>query len=77
METQLMSSQSQAVRLTLETVLIAIVCSLLISLDSVQTFVLLNPELTIATVALFNVIVGKYSGLRFLEYFRFRSIIER
>lgn len=77
METQLMSSQSQAFRLTLETVLIAIACSLIISSRAVQHFVLLNPELTILSVALINIIVGKYSGLRFLEYFRFQSVIKR
>jgi hypothetical protein len=77
METQLMSSQSQAVRLTLETVFIAIACSLIISLEPVQKIVLLYPEVTILSVAIFNIIVGKYSGLRFLEYFRFKSIIER
>lgn len=77
METQLMSSQSEALRLTLETVLIAIVCSLIISLEPVQKTVLLYPEVTMIAVAVFNIIVGKYSGLRFMEYFRFRSIIER
>lgn len=77
METQLMSSQSQALRLTLETVLIAIACSLIISLEPVQKVVLLYPEITMITVAIFNIVVGKYSGLRFMEYFRFRSIIER
>lgn len=76
-ETQLMTSQSQALRLTLETVIIAIICSLIISLEPIQKAVLLYPEITVLSVAVFNIIVGRYSGLRFLEYFRFRSIIER
>lgn len=76
METQLSSSQSQAIRLTFETVLVAVVCSLIISSESIQQFALLNPELIIIMVAAVNIIVGKYSGLRVLEYIRFKSIIE-
>ncbi len=76
-ETQLMSSQSQAVRLTIETVLIAIVGSLIIGSETLQRTVILNPEATILGVAVINILVGKYAGLRFLEYFRFESILER
>ncbi len=77
METQLMSSQSQAVRLTLETVLIAIIGSVVIVSEPLQHFVILNPELTIVSVAIINILVGKYSGLRALEYFRFGTILKR
>lgn len=76
METQLSSSKSQAVQLTLETLFIAVVCSLLIGWEGLQQTVLLNPEITIITVALGNILVGKYQGLRLLEYLRFRTIIE-
>lgn len=76
METQLSSSKSQAVQLTLETLFIAVLCSLLIGWEGLQQTVLLNPEITIITVALGNILVGKYQGLRLLEYLRFRTIIE-
>lgn len=76
METQLASNQSTAFRLTIETVAVAIFCSLLISAEFIQNAVMLNPELTILAVAILNIVVGKYSGLRLLEYIRFRSIIE-
>lgn len=76
METQLNSSQSQALEMTLETLFIAVVCSLIISFQPFQKWVLLNPEITFLGVAAFNVIIGKYSGLRLLEYFRFRSLLE-
>ncbi|MDQ3008681.1 MAG: hypothetical protein M3Q81_03720 [bacterium] len=75
-ETQLASSQSQAVQLTVETLLIAVLCSLFISSETIQRTVLLRPELTIVAVAAFNLAVGKYSGLRLLEYIRFRSLLE-
>ncbi len=76
-ETQLMSSQSQAVRLTLETIIIAIICSLVISSEDLQRIVIINPELTILAVAGINILVGKYSGLRLLEYLRFGPLLER
>ena len=77
METQLTSSTSQTVQLTLETLIIAIVCSLLIGNEFFQRIVLLRPELTFVSVAVFNLVIGRYSGLRLLEYIRFRSLIER
>lgn len=77
METQLSSTRNQAFQLTIETLLIATVCSLIIGWEPLQRAVLLNPELTVIGVALFNIITGKYSGLRLLEYVRFRSIMEQ
>lgn len=77
METQLMTGRAQTIQLTLETLFIAIVCSLIISNDVVQRTVLLRPELTFLLVAAFNLLIGKYTGLRLLEYIRFRSLLER
>jgi len=77
METQLTSSTSQTIQLTVETLVIAIVCSLLIGNEYIQRIVLLRPEATFISVAVFNLVVGRYSGLRLLEYIRFRSLIER
>lgn len=76
METQLMTGRAQTIQLTLETLFIAIVCSLIISNDVMQRTVLLRPELTFALVAAFNLLIGKYTGLRLLEYIRFRSLLE-
>lgn len=76
-ETQLASSQSQAVRYALETIFVALICSLLISYEPLQKFALLNPEVILVSVPVINIIVGRYSGLRLLEYLRFKSIIDR
>jgi hypothetical protein len=76
METQLNSSRQQTIQLTLETLLIAVLCSLMIGQESIQKAVLLRPELTFAIVAVFNLVIGKYSGLRLLEFVRFRSLME-
>ncbi len=77
METQLMSSQSEAIRLTVETIFLATISSFLIASTTIQQAVILNPELTLIIVAFLNIAVGKYSGLRLLEYLRFKDIIEK
>lgn len=77
METQLTSSQSEAIQLTLETLVLAIFCSFIIGSREIQSLVILNPELTLLAVAIVNLLVGRYSGLRLLEYFRFRSLLEK
>jgi hypothetical protein len=75
MNSQLFNSQKEAFKITLETLLIAIVCSLIISQESVQKFVLLQPELTLLATAAINYLIGRYSGLRLLELARFSSIL--
>lgn len=77
METQLMRSQSEAIRLTAETLLLAIVCSFIIASPTVQKTVITHPELTLILVFVFNILIGRYSGLRLLEYVRFKNLIKR
>jgi hypothetical protein len=77
MSSQIFNSQKEALRITMETLLTAILCSLLISLDPVQQFVLLRPELSLIAVAAINLSLGKYTGLRLLEYLRFQNILNK
>lgn len=77
METQLASSMSEAVQLTVETLITALVCSLLIGFQPVQKWVLLQPEMVLIGLAFINLLIGKYTGLRLLEWWRFRAIIEK
>ncbi|NCN45893.1 MAG: hypothetical protein COU63_03860 [Candidatus Pacebacteria bacterium CG10_big_fil_rev_8_21_14_0_10_36_11] len=76
MSTQLFSSQKEALSITFETLLVAILCALLINLESIQKFVLLYPEFSLLAVAGLNILIGRYTGLRLLERVRFTSIIE-
>ncbi|MBI3443765.1 hypothetical protein HY008_03765, partial [Candidatus Woesebacteria bacterium] len=46
-----------------------------LTLRPVQEFALLNPEILLLGVAVFDFILGKYSGLRLLEIWRFRKLI--
>ncbi|HCC84665.1 MAG TPA: hypothetical protein DEP87_03200 [Candidatus Pacebacteria bacterium] len=77
METQLFNSQKEAIQLTLETLILAIACSLFMGWETVQKFVLLWPELTLLMIAITNMSLGRYTGLRLLEYWRFQSITEK
>lgn len=76
METQLIKSQSEAIRLTLETLILAIICSFVIASPTIQQTVITNPEMTFILVAIFNIVIGKYNGLRLLEYLRFKMLLK-
>lgn len=76
MSTQLFNSKKEALSITFETLIIAVICALIINMEFVQQLVLLYPEITLLSVAIANLIVGRYTGLRLLERARFQSIIE-
>jgi transglutaminase-like putative cysteine protease len=63
----------QAVRMTLTTLLLSIACYLLADRGGLQSLVLAYPEVLLATVA-FDVLLGKWRGLRLLEYVRFLRV---
>jgi len=69
-------SESKAIELTLETILLAVISALFVRTKLVQDFVILHPELTILAVLVIDMAVGKYSGLRLTEYFRFKPILD-
>lgn len=76
-EVQMTKSMQTAINLAAETVGLAVVAGGILSLPAVQRWVLLNPEVTVVTVAAFNIFVGRYVGLRWKEYLRFRRLTEK
>lgn len=76
LDAQARSKQSEAIALTVETLALAFASSLLLRWEVMQKFALTEPELLIMTTALINIIIGKFTGLRLKEWFRFRSLIE-
>lgn len=72
----LRTKPTDAMALTGETLGLAFISSLILQLESLQKFALLEPELLILAIAFFNILVGKFAGLRLAEFLRFRSIIE-
>lgn len=73
-EVQIGKSQSEAMELALETIVLALISSLVLSLNSLQKFALLHPELLVSVIALFDIFMGKYSGLRLTEYIKFKRL---
>lgn len=72
---QLGKSAKTAVNLTTETLILALVSYIFLTSEMVQEFALLNPETLIITVLIFDFFLGKYVGLRFREFWRFRKLI--
>lgn len=56
-----------------ETVLAALVCVFLVQWGPFQSLLLAYPELLLLTVIV-NVLLGRWTGLRLFEYFRFRDV---
>lgn len=74
---QLGKSIAVAVNLASETLILALVSFAVLSLEPVQHFALLNPEILLVSVAVFNFFLGKYVGLRVMEVWRFRKLIAK
>lgn len=72
---QLGKSVRTAINVTTETLILSLVSYIFLTLEPIQAFALLNPEILLIGVFIFNILVGKYVGLRFLEFWRFRKLI--
>jgi len=76
LDAQARTKPIDAIALTLETLGLALLSGMILQWEDLQKFALLQPELLIIFVFAINFIVGKFVGLRFSEYFRFRSLME-
>ncbi|MEA3354953.1 MAG: 7TM domain-containing protein [Patescibacteria group bacterium] len=76
-EVQVGKSKREAFRVTMQTIVMAIGSAVVLKLDWVQKLVLLNPEIYLILVAVMNIYVGKYVGLRLLENFKFKSLLKK
>ncbi len=76
LDAQARTKPIDAIALTLETLGLAFLSGILLQWEALQKFALLQPELLIVSIFVINFIVGKFVGLRFSEYFRFRSLME-
>src|SRR3989344_1527256 len=56
-----------------ETIVVALVCVFFIQWPSFQSMLLAYPELVLFTIIL-NIVIGRWTGLRLMEYFRFREV---
>ncbi|MFH1561510.1 MAG: 7TM domain-containing protein [Patescibacteria group bacterium] len=73
--TQTGKSRRTAISLTLGTIFISILGALLMDWSRFQELVLLYPEASFLVVLIASLIIGRYSGLRLLEYRRFKAVL--
>jgi len=72
---QLGKSVKTAIGITYQTLILALVSYLLLTYVPFQKMVLNNPEISLLGTLVIDIILGKYLGLRFTEYYRFRKLI--
>jgi hypothetical protein len=72
---QLGKSAKTAIHLTTETLILALVSYIFLTFKPVQEIALLHPEEFILSVFVFDLLVGRYIGLRLIELWRFRKLI--
>jgi diacylglycerol kinase len=63
-----------ALFLALETILLAVACYFIVKWSAFQILVL-NYPFVVVLIVLLNIGLGKWTGLRFTEYYRFRDVI--
>lgn len=62
-----------AILLSVETILVSVVCYWIVNWEWFKTLILSYPELVLLTLVI-NVFLGRWAGLRLSEYFRFRRL---
>lgn len=72
---QIRKSLRDAARLTLETIILALIGYLIFSLKFLKEIVLVYPHWIISIPLILNIWVGRFTGLRLLEFWRFRKIM--
>lgn len=72
---QMGKNAKTAINLTTETLILALVSFIFLTWQGLQIFALLNPEVFLVSIFIFDYLIGKYVGLRFMEYWRFRKLI--
>jgi hypothetical protein len=76
LDAQASTKPTDALALAVETLGLAFISGFILRWEFLQRFALIEPELLIIVTAVFNILVGKFVGLRLSEWLRFRPIIE-
>lgn len=69
-------SSSEARALIFQTFVLAMISSILLGSEMVQRAVLLWPEIIFFGVAVFDLFMGRYTGLRLSEYLMYRGVVK-
>jgi len=73
---QIERGRKEAIILTIETLILSIICYWVAIWPWLRDLVLIYPILIITGTIIINVLLGKWTGLRISEYARFRKIIK-
>lgn len=73
---QLGKSAKTALSLTFETLILSLISYFFLTLKPLQAYVLLNPEISLLFAGMADIVLGKYTGLRLMEFYRFRKLIQ-
>ncbi|MBP6979790.1 hypothetical protein KBB41_01965 [Candidatus Curtissbacteria bacterium] len=73
---QLDKNLRQAAVITAETLVLAVIGFLIMQWSYLQKIVLINPELTFVAIIAFIILIGRWTGLRLVEYLRFREVLK-
>lgn len=73
---QIERGADKAITLTIETLLLSIICYWIISRPWLQNMTLSFPLTVVLGSIIINIVLGKWTGLRFSEYFRFKEVIK-
>jgi hypothetical protein len=76
LEVQISRGTKEAVSLITETLVLAILGWFLLSWKWLQKTVLTEPEIFLILTAVGNILLGRFTGLRLLEYKRFRRLLK-
>lgn len=74
-EVQIEQGAGPAIKLTLETLILSVASYYIVTWETFKTLILAYPELIFLTIII-NIFLGRFSGLRLMEYFRFRKVIK-
>lgn len=72
---QLGKGVETALSLTTETLLLSLISFFFLTLKPLQHYVLMNPEISLLLTGIADILLAKYSGLRLMEIWRFRKLI--
>lgn len=74
-EVQIEHGSKQAFKLTIETLILSIASYYIVIWQAFETMILAYPELIFITIII-NILIGRFAGLRLMEYLRFRNVIK-
>ncbi len=72
---QLGKSFKTAMTLTTQTLILSLISYAFLTYAPFQKIVLNNPEIAMISTFIIDIVLGKYLGLRIMEYWRFRKLI--